>query len=232
MAGIKEMAKKEDATIIVDGFVFKNPQEAEKARKEAEGVRYIKSKVDMENPEMVLQIYKDMIRQEVFETEVGISYLSELQEYLKGIPQILDEDILPVPTVTRETEVKTRRKPKKAVTKKADMEQNQPPVQEKGSNYKRKFQTSLVMNVVLAVCIVCMFLINLTTNQTTILNYESKLIDKYESWEQELNERETKLRQQELELGITPDTQETTDDRNAQEDTTENQSVQESTQQE
>lgn len=201
------MAKKENTTTIVDGFVFEDPEEAKKAQKEAEGVRYIKSKTDMENPEMVLQIYKDMIRQKVFETEVGIAYLAELQDYLKKVPYINDEDILPVPTVTRETDALVRKKAKKAEKKSANIGQNQAPVTGKGVDYKKKFQISLVINVVLAVCIVCMFLINLTTNQTTILNYESKIIDKYESWEQELNERETKLRQQELENGISEDTQ-------------------------
>lgn len=205
--GIKEMAKKENITTIVNGFVFEDPEEAKKAQKEAEGVRYIKSKTDMENPEMVLQIYKDMIRQKVFETEVGIAYLAELQDYLKKVPYINDEDILPVPTVTRETDALVRKKAKKAEKKNADIRRNQAPVTGKGVDYKKKFQISLVINVVLAVCIVCMFLINLTTNQTTILNYESKIIDKYESWEQELNERETKLRQQELENGISEDTQ-------------------------
>ena len=148
-----------------------------------------------------------MIRQKVFETEVGIAYLAELQDYLKKVPYINDEDILPVPTVTRETDALVRKKAKKAEKKNADIRWNQAPVTGKGVDYKKKFQISLVINVVLAVCIVCMFLINLTTNQTTILNYESKIIDKYESWEQELNERETKLRQQELENGISEDTQ-------------------------
>ena len=67
------MAEKNSA--VIAGFVFENEAEAEQAAKEAEGVKYIKSKTDMDNPEMVLQIYNKIIRQKLFETAVGFTYL-------------------------------------------------------------------------------------------------------------------------------------------------------------
>ena len=45
-----------------------------------------------------------------------------------------------------------------------------------------------------------MFAITLTSNTPTILNYENKLIDRYEHWEQELNEREQELDEREQKL--------------------------------
>ena len=49
------------------------------------------------------------------------------------------------------------------------------------------------MNIVLIIIVIAMFAISLTSGSTTILNYETKIINKYEEWEQELDERETAL---------------------------------------
>ena len=48
-----------------------------------------------------------------------------------------------------------------------------------------------------------MFLINyMSDNNVNIINYENTLIDKYESWESQLNDREAAIQQKEAELGI------------------------------
>ena len=61
--------------IRVGGFSFENQDEAEQAKKEIEGIKYIKTKTDMNDPEIVLQVYNKMIEQKLFETAVGYSYL-------------------------------------------------------------------------------------------------------------------------------------------------------------
>ena len=83
--------------VSVGGFSFENKDEAEQAKKEIEGIRYIKTKTDMNDPEVILQVYNKMIGQKLFETAVGYSYLKDLQEYLTTIPFIKNEDILPIP---------------------------------------------------------------------------------------------------------------------------------------
>jgi hypothetical protein len=47
-----------------------------------------------------------------------------------------------------------------------------------------------------------MFVITSTTNNATVLNYETEIINRYEDWEQDLNEREQKVKEREEELGI------------------------------
>ena len=48
-----------------------------------------------------------------------------------------------------------------------------------------------------------MFLINyMSDNNVNIINYENALVDKYESWESQLNDREAAIQQKEAELGI------------------------------
>ena len=79
---------KEEQVYVVNGFAFYSELEAEQAKKEMEGIKYIKEKTNMSNPEMVLKIYNKMVREKMFVTSVGYAYLFDLQEYLLSIPFI------------------------------------------------------------------------------------------------------------------------------------------------
>lgn len=50
-----------------------------------------------------------------------------------------------------------------------------------------------------------MFAITATTNNTTVLNYENQLINKYEAWEERLDQRQEAIEAKEKELGIMPE---------------------------
>lgn len=89
----KRQKEQEKTSMVVEGFLFANEAEAAQARKEAEGVKYVKEKAQMDDPEMVLRIYNKMIQQRLFDTAVGYSYLKDLQEYLQSIPFIRKEGI-------------------------------------------------------------------------------------------------------------------------------------------
>lgn len=69
--------------------------------------------------------------------------------------------------------------------------------EKKKHDYKGRFITSLILNFILAIVVGAMFAIALTSAQPNILNYERALINKYAAWEQELTERENRLREQE-----------------------------------
>ena len=51
--------------------------------------------------------------------------------------------------------------------------------------------------MILAVSVIGMFIVASTSDSSTIINYENKLIDKYAAWEQELDEREAALKERE-----------------------------------
>ena len=60
---------------------------------------------------------------------------------------------------------------------------------------------SLGINFVLLAIILGMFFITyISGNNVNIVNYENELINKYEKWEQELNEREAVLNEREAQL--------------------------------
>lgn len=196
----------------IGGFSFENEDEAEQAQKEVEGIKYIKTKTDMDNPKMVLQVYNKMIEQKLFETAVGYSYLKDIQEYLVAIPYINNEEILPIP-VTHPRLEESLKKQKKEIAQRERIrlakvkEKEKRDQKAKKDAAGRKMQISLWVNFALALCIVAMFILAMTSESPTILNYQTKVVDKYASWEQELSDREQTIVQKEKELGITTDTE-------------------------
>ncbi len=183
--------------MIVNGFVFANEAEAKQAEKEVEGVKFIKEKMEMDKPEVVLEIYNKMVRQNLFETAVGFSYLKDLQEYLQSIPFINKEEILPIQVQHPILEEQMRGN--RVASKPKQPEK----VKERYVNidYKNRYRIMRGIAVVLLVCVAAMFAISATVGSPTILNYEQELINRYAEWEQELNEREAWITEREAELG-------------------------------
>ena len=60
------------------GFAFSDEKMMEKAVKEQEGIRYIKKSSDMNDPKMVYELYCQMVRQRIFETPVGYTFLYDI----------------------------------------------------------------------------------------------------------------------------------------------------------
>lgn len=175
------MAK--NSTFITDGFIFDDEDLLKEAQKEAEGVRYMKARMDLQYPDRVLQIYRRMIAQNMFQTVVGYAYLRELQDYLYTMPQIPNDEILPIP-VHRTVKV-------------VDAAGTTEALREENAKSRRAFRWSLVINFFAVAVIVVMFAIAMSSSSPTVLNYENELQNKYAAWEQELSERETAVLQKE-----------------------------------
>lgn len=166
----------------VEGYDFESKETADKAKLEADGVKYIKENTRMDNPDMIYKLYDQIIREEMFETPVGLSFLAELQEYLYANPEIENEVIRPIPVHAPEI-----RKIKAA--------------EKKNGKYRKKFRITLFFAIVLGAVVIGMFGITYYSGSSvTILNYENALIDKYEDWEKDLDEREQKLKEREADL--------------------------------
>lgn len=196
---------------IIDGFEFVGYEEAMRAAKEIEGVNYIRQKTNMENPYMVLQIYNKMVSQKMFETPVGYSFLKELQNYLYDSPVIADDEIRPIriePTAVYAEELPKEEKKEEETDRLEETEKSLRKVTEKTRElrkivhaYKQRCFVLSFVSVILAVSVVAMCVIAGTGKSVTILNYENKLIDKYEAWEQELEQREAAVKERESQLG-------------------------------
>ena len=195
-------------TYEAGGFVFRTKKEAELAQREIEGTKYLRQKLDMENPNAVFSIYQNLIEQDLFETPVGYCFLKELRDYLLMIPAISNEEDLAIPIrypQTEEEEKKQKKEQKKEEQRKErqrekEKAKNKKEQKKEGKNYKGRCQFFMVTSLILLISVVSMMLLAATSDNVNILNYENKLIDKYSSWEQELEEREQAVKEQEQAL--------------------------------
>ena len=69
---------------IVEGFAFYTKEEAEKAERELKKIRLLDERLDPDNLPAVRALYIKALDQEVFETEIGLTYLRNLQMHLIG----------------------------------------------------------------------------------------------------------------------------------------------------
>lgn len=184
--------------INVDGFLFEDEETAQVARKEEEGIRFIKERTAIDNPEVVLKLYKKLLEQELFVTPVGVRFLTELQNILFTSVYIAREEIPPIPVKVTErakkvesaTPVeKTMQKPVEAVKK-----ANKKVDSKVGGDYRKPFLVASFCAIVLGASVIGMFVINaISGNNVNIINYREQLLNEYSSWEAELKTEEERL---------------------------------------
>lgn len=178
------------------GFAFPNAQMMEKAKKEAEGARYIKNSADMSDPRMIYDVYCQMTRQGLFETPVGYVFLYELQEYLRVNPSINNQAIPAIPV--KAPQAAPGRRERSDFGSGAPVKTKVKVIRKvKNADYKPWFFTSVTVSVILLLIVIGMFAVTATSGNVNIVNYENALIEKYENWESQLEEREERIRERE-----------------------------------
>lgn len=176
---------------IVKGYCFGTAEDAEIARQEENKIDYLEEHMDYGKTENMLLIYKKAVESRIFNTPVGWEYLKTLQKELNERNDLKEE----VPPVALYTVFAHRVGD--------DIKIPSPRIPEKAKdNTKKKFVTSVVVNVILTAVIAAMFYIAYQSDHPNILNYENNLVNKYAQWEQELSERENAVREKERNLMI------------------------------
>lgn len=77
--------------LTVNGFQFENANEYAEAKKEAEGIEYIVSKMDISDPEIALKVYYKLLDRKNLKTVVGYTFLKELRDFCVS-SNIVSED--------------------------------------------------------------------------------------------------------------------------------------------
>lgn len=203
-----------------------------KEQKEQRAVEYLREQIDFGNPEVVLRVYKQVIDQNLFETETGLEFLSELQRFLLGSPDI-DKSMIPrLPGQTADPkraghgkasgssaaggqasndtsesskEETDREALEQAATREAIRHEAMRIVKREralSAEYQKKMYMAVVTAAVCFVMMIAMLVITLTSNLPTIINYREKITDQYASWEEDLNKREAELREKEKANGV------------------------------
>lgn len=177
-----------------EGYSFYTEKDAALAENERRKVEYLEARLDYNQPESILRIYKKAIEDRVFKSPVGLLFLKNLQMYLLNQPEISADDVDVIPLyVSFEDEFRETPNPARSRVK---------PEEPKPAKKSKALPISIILNIGLAVAVVAMFAVALKADQPNILNYEHAIQNKYASWEQELTEREQEIRQKELELQI------------------------------
>lgn len=183
------MKNKEE--LSVSGFRFETEEAAEKAKEELQGIEVVRNKTNMRSPETVLEVYNKLIDKRLCKTAVGYSYLHDLQKYLQNSNVISESEIRDIPIepirrrVVKEFENASEKK-KKGGT----------------GEYREKYLAALFFNLIFGIAVIIVLYLATTGDHINIINYENKLIDKYEAWEQELDEREKAVTEYEKTYGI------------------------------
>lgn len=150
--------------------------------REQQAVDYIKANANLSDLAVVEKIYQQLSKQGTFQTAIGLGFLQELETLL-----LPEEPVAPQteinPTVKMYTKEEVVAELKKAKAKQ-----------------QKKVQLLTVSTVILAIMVVVMLGISLTSKLPTVLNYKDMVTDEYASWETELRNREEEVRRREQEL--------------------------------
>ncbi len=177
-----------------EGYSFYTEKDAALAENERRKVEYLEARLDYNQPESILRIYKKAIEDRVFKSPVGLLFLKNLQMYLLNQPEISADDVDVIPLyVSFEGEFREAPNPARSRVK---------PEEPKPQKKSKALPISIILNIGLVAAVIAMFAVALNADQPNILNYEHAIQNKYASWEQELTEREQEIRQKELELQI------------------------------
>lgn len=180
----------ENNNLTVSGFTFANEKDAELAREEEKKIYFIRTKLNMNNPESVLVIYNKMIKNRVLRTPMGMSFLQELHDYLMEQPGIDDEEVSSIPLYISYNSEAVEDAPMRSRRIRANSVRT----------YKREYDICRLIIALLICCIIAMFCITMKADNPNILNYETAIQNKYAQWAQELNEKEAQLKERERAL--------------------------------
>lgn len=181
-------------------------EELKRTQKERNTINYIRQNTRLDDPKVALSLYNKIIDENLLRTSAGVEFLKELQEKLNADETVDKSLIKSIPaellakgdaaSIDKRKELQMERERQRQERIAAKRRQK-----EDRRSYRRKFQMSLGINFVLLAIILGMFFITyISGNNVNIVNYENELINKYEKWEQELNEREAALNEREAQL--------------------------------
>lgn len=203
----------------VNGFYFEDAAMAAKAEKEAETVRYIRSKTNLARVDAVYGIYTKLIENNVFSTEVGYSFLMELYWILQesgtynasDLPKVYiskghvsesktvpDKQSDEAEMLSDEDEARIVEAVRKRTKSLNDTSKTQ--VRNIREMYKDKLKTYKMVIWVLVLCIIGMLALVYFSDASPLRDAEQQVLDKYATWQETLQEKEESLREKEAAL--------------------------------
>lgn len=202
----------------IEGFYFDDAAVAAIAAKEAETVRYIRSKTDFAKAETVYAIYTKLIDNNVFSTEVGYTFLAELYHLLQASGGYQENELPKIyissksagkqtqKTIesddTEELSAEEEARIVEAVHKRTRSLQDNSKTQVRNIRemYRDKLKNYKIVIGVLAVVIIGMIAMVYFSDSSPLLDAEQQVLDKYSAWQEELQLQEQELKAWEADL--------------------------------
>lgn len=177
----------------INNFVFESREDYENAKDEWEVIQKMAGSVDLTQPKNALKVYNKFVNDKKFSTVVGYSFLHELRLFILESEMVSAENLTEIPV-------------KQMAEKRTDIMPERPSQEGK---FRRLYEGQQLLNKKLkialfaAVVVLIGFVVINFKFEYTVFTYftdykanmEEELIDKYEHWESELEEREQKLAQ-------------------------------------
>lgn len=183
------------ANSSIDGFTFADSEDVTLAEEEIKKIKFITGKMNMDNPKAVQAVYDKLISSGIFVTPIGLEYLRTLQDYLYKYESIPDESIREIPIPISYSKALKKRNDERE--EKINLERERRTLRK---TFKNEYKISLILNLILFFMVIAMFIITLKAENPNMINYRTAILNQYSDWEQDLNEREVKIREKELKL--------------------------------
>lgn len=187
-------SRQEEKQYTVGGYTFTDKKAADAAKEEFQAINKMSSKINTKDARQVYALYNSIIDKKLFSTMVGLNYLKELQQFLYICKEIPNNRIRPIPINNDVQSV---------LEGKREIIENQSEIRilkRERNMYKSRFTTSVIINLALVVVIIAMIIITLTSKNPNIINYETKLQDKYSAWQEQLQSEEASLKAREAQI--------------------------------
>lgn len=188
---------------LVGGIAFTDIKQAKIAQIEQKRIEVLDAKLNYNDMDAVANVYKKARDNRTFQTPVGINYMMRLYHWLKN-NNYEGIDKMYVVMDVGETKNSTDNPDNERHTERDNVWRSRLQAEKhKQKELAKKLRLSLVINAVLVVLVILLFVISQTGSNPTVLNYKTKIINQYTSWEQELEQREKIVEEKEAQLGIT-----------------------------
>ena len=185
-----------ETDFIVGGYRFSTESEYKDAIEEYESIEYLRKNTNLTNSKSVQKLYIKLVEKDTFHTIIGISFLRELMN-------ILEEEKITLPDELSSIHVPSQSKSNNEYTK-----LNSEHYKLLAERAAVKVRNSRIINIFLALTIIVMIVIALFSDRTMYTKFENETLNRYASWEEELNERQDALDQREKDLKALEDANE------------------------
>lgn len=205
-----------DTDLRVSSFIYDTKEEAEKAVREQKAVDYLSKQLSKAGEKDIHDLYDKLIERNMFTTENGLVFLYLLRENLINVYHVDKADLQAIPVhgllgldkADKEDDSliksgKKRKKRKSIINSAAKKAKDDVSKESPEKKYQTLFRIFLTISIILCLAIGGMFYILHTSDLPTIVNYETKIQNKYSEWEKDLDNREKAIRDKEKQLNIT-----------------------------